>query len=52
MESISEETTLVPHDRIVSDPGTLSGKPRVRNTRLGVDFLRAVFAFATDTPKP
>lgn len=27
------------HDRITSDPDTLFGKPRIRGTRIGVEFL-------------
>ena len=27
------------HDHIVSDPNTLFGRPRIKGTRIGVDFL-------------
>lgn len=31
-------------DYIVSDPGVIGGKPRVKGTRLGVTFLLGLFA--------
>lgn len=27
------------HDRIITDPDTLSGRPRIKGTRIGVDFI-------------
>ena len=32
------------HDRIVSDPDTLFGKPRIKGTRIGVDFVLDLLA--------
>ena len=31
-------------DRIVTDPDTLFGKPRIRGTRIGVEFLLDLLA--------
>lgn len=31
-------------DRIVSDPDTLFGKPRIKDTRIGVDFMLDLLA--------
>ncbi len=32
------------HGRIISDPDTLFGKPRIRGTRLGVEFVLDLLA--------
>jgi uncharacterized protein (DUF433 family) len=32
------------HDHIVSDPDTLFGKPRIKGTRIGVEFLLDLLA--------
>jgi uncharacterized protein (DUF433 family) len=32
------------HNRIVSDPDTLFGKPRIKDTRIGVEFLLDLLA--------
>lgn len=35
-------------DRIVSDPDTLFGKPRIRGTRIGVEFILDLLASGWD----
>ncbi len=32
------------HERIVTDPDTLFGKPRIRGTRIGVEFILDLLA--------
>ncbi len=32
------------HERITSDPDTLFGKPRIKGTRIGVDFILDLLA--------
>lgn len=32
------------HDRIVADPDTLFGKPRIKGTRIGVEFVLDLLA--------
>gem|GEM_PF-608250 len=41
---IQEETSMDWHERITSDPDTLFGKPRIKGTRIGVDFILDLLA--------